>query len=278
MGLTYKPLFFILLFTLPLFSELTEKDFWSPFQLILNEHLNVYHFQSTAGRFQTTAFNARAAHYNPHVSNWSMEMRTRIAKALPPENPKTLLAFLLNTYHFFLLSQWIAHPEYKGSLEFRFEEKTISLASAEPRFNLEDLKKKISALSPDPNLYFIISQGDLSGPPILQVALVSQDIPALIRFARVNLLKNPLWLQIDGSEALLSQVLVWHYDQFFPGTYLTLETFLEVFSPIKKTSDFQIKLTLPYHSDLATPANVLATFESLQAKIPSLHLTRIPAP
>ncbi len=268
-------LFSVLVFLFAsLSAEQKESDFWGPFQTILDKNLITYHYESTWGPFYVTAFNIKKAQADAATPSLLTLQKEALAKVLLPKEARTLLPFLLNAYHFRVIEALIHQQDVLNSSDLALEDKTMSLSAKV--LNLKNIHGDLLRLSSFNDLVFILHQGSISSPALKSEVYQTSTFLNDLTKAKLNVLRNPLWLRKVGEDIASSPHLYRNREYFLGDSNQLFQTFLLKNFPLSTNTVLNLNISLAEETSLPTPRNVLNYYDTLQHLEPTLNLTRQP--
>lgn len=287
-----RALFFTLLSLAPVFSQSANpgdrKEFWEPYQRLLNQSVLLWQYESVQGNFAVTAVDYARIKKNPEISRLVILQKEKLADSarifgngLFDSSARTPAkkAFWLNSANFFLLAEILERTPKTNAQEIAWKTGRFAVGGREGLLSLDQILQELLRPMNDPRLHFAFHTAAVSGPPLAREVYDADNLETQLRKAVDNALRSPLRLRFGKAESgALSlrgtPLFLWYEADFKVDPYGSVIEFVRVHGPELRLDKAPFFPDLPYDWDLDSPQNVTARMDELAVHHPELQLKR----
>ncbi len=248
-------------------------NFWKCYQDILRGTVTTHPFVSIDGKFDHASVDYEKIKNSPELQQKIKRQLERLKKAVAPEAKKHKLAFWINAYNFFTITDIVNNYPIASMKEIGWKNKHHEIGGR--HYSLNDIEHNNIRPLADPRIHFAINCAAVGCPRLSSTIFDGDRIDRQLDNAVTNALKTPLYLRrVSKDKVNTTQLFKWFSKDFESGGYEGVADFVNRFAPERLRNALQIEKKIEYDWNLNTEQNVLKMMKELGAKFPGLKLKK----
>ncbi len=266
-----------------------EKEFWSAYQEILRRGVVVWHFESVAGSFTTSALDFSRLRKNPDIKflldrqkeNLSNRAEKIYGSGLFESSARTPAkkAFWINAYNFLTIAEVLEHSPKTNFREIGWRQNRFRVQGNPAFLSLDNIEHDLLRAMNDPRIHFAVQHASVGSPPLAREVFISEGLDRVLQKMTENALRHPLLARFEkeGGQKIylrVSPMFLRYEKDFSVDPYGSAGGFLRAFVPAAVSLQAPFAADLPHDGDLFSPENVLARMDELSIHHPELGLRR----
>lgn len=228
-------------------------DFWQPYQLVLNEVLEVNNFEYRSVKFVHNSVNYEKLRSSQKLKNLVEKQYQALSTVKIPKSREGRLAFFMNSYNFLTLKDLQDHPQIESMKRLGWKSNRFVVSGQ--NLSLDGIEHSLIRPLKDPRIHFAINCASVGCPSLAKTVFTEKGLFKTLDELVENSLKNPLHLKKKGTVILTTKLLSWFKNDFLIHSEDGLNEFIAKHSSL--SGDLNIKTELPYDWQLNNKENIL---------------------
>lgn len=173
-----------------------EKTFWSDYDALLKASAKAFYLKNSDRVFYLSYINYKKLSGKKSFQDIINSQKSKLKSTQTPSETPSQIAFWINTYNFFVISEIVNSYPIKSIKAIRYKEKKHLISG---KFYSLNQIYKIALKYKDPRIIFALNSGAVSSPSIKLKSFNSQNLEIDLERQLQNNLLNPMIVDLENN-------------------------------------------------------------------------------